>query len=229
MSYPILESMKTPLPGRFLPPWKWGDIQIREFQCGFHNSVLENLTLANYIEGEFKICQEGFKWVGIPFGYRQPCDLVGEALLPAIDAYKKEGITTDQFSSKYPLLLRFCGRMLPVPGNVVVSTGGVPAVGYNTSEDFRQIGQRPDGRSARPGRELSNEAVRAMNMTIIIALAQRQAKGMKQGCIESREVFEVSKCSRLLSSHKPLTLEIGRDRLCSGSSENDRYLHRRSH
>lgn len=193
MSSSILNSIKSPVPGRCVAPWKWGDLQIGAFRCDFHNSVPENLPLSNHVTGDFKICHEWFKWAEIPFGYRQPCDLVSEALLPAIDAYEKAGITTDQFSSRYPLLLRFCERMIRVPGNVVVSTGGVPVVGYNTSKDFGQIGQKPNRRNSRPGSELSDEAVRAMNMTIIIALAQRQAKGMELGCIESREVFEVSK------------------------------------
>lgn len=191
MSSSILNSIEYPVPGRCIPPWKWGDIQIGAFQCDFRSSDPANLPLSNHDKSEFKISQEAFEWGEIPYGYRQPCDLVSDAILPAITACEKD-ITTDQFAYRDPLWLRFCGTMIPVPGNVVVSTRGVPAVGYNTSEDFRQIWQKPD-RNSRPGRELSDEAVRAMNMTIIIALAQSQARAVELGCIESREVFEVSK------------------------------------
>lgn len=60
-----------------------------------------------------------------------------------------------------------------------------------------------------------------MDMAIIIALAERQAKAVELECIETRELFEVTDFG-LLDSENSLTrvVYIGRDHLCSVSNEN---------
>lgn len=190
MSSAILSSVQSSKPEWIIAPWKWDNLQIGAFQCDYVEGLPNTLELSSHVESESKIYHEAFGWA---IWYRKPCDLVVQAHRPAIRAYESEGIRTDQFSNDYPLRMRFCKRTIPVPGYVVVSTGGVPVVGYNTSEDFRKIGTKPDCSDPRPGREFGDETVRAMNMTIIIALAQRQARGMDLECIEPNEVIEVSK------------------------------------
>lgn len=81
-----------------------------------------------------------------------------------------------------------------MPGDYVIAKSGVPLVAYNTPANFHNVQQRfkvPKYFESYTGGELNDEEVRAMNMAVIIALAQRQVVAAELGCIENRDVFEV--------------------------------------
>lgn len=192
MSNSILDAIKTQTPGYCLAPWKWGNHQINLFNTSFENGEHDNLQLSHHAQDEFQIGYEGFDWAKGPCLFLQQCDCISQALLPAIDALEKQAITRDQFSDRCPLSLRFCKKRMSVPADVVVSIGGVPVLGYNTSVCFRQESQKREDWDLNPGCDFSDETVRAMNMAIIIALAERQAKAVELKCIDPRDVFEVT-------------------------------------
>lgn len=187
MSLSILDAFKRENPQRCLAPWKWDTHRINQPNRSPENGEPDNLQppTPRHAQHEFQICYEAFERANNSRLSLQQCHHPSQALLPPIDVLEKQAITTDQFSGGCPRRLRFCGGGAPVPGDAVVGIGGVPVLGYNTSVCVHLKSQRSEDSDSNPSSEFSDATALAINMAIVIALAEGQAMAVEIECIET--------------------------------------------
>lgn len=190
----ILAAVTPKAPNRAIPPWRWRSEQITAFGCNIVVGELADLAdLSRSCDADFKISQTALEMLHFTTPWPTPCNDVSQALCSGIPDDHESSISTDLFADT-PLVLSFGKKRMIMPGECVIAKLGVPLVAHNTAVDFHQASQMfTDAKHVKDdtGEEFDDATVRAMNMGIIIALAQRQAVAVKLGCIESRDVFEV--------------------------------------
>lgn len=187
----ILASLTAKAPNRSIPPWRWGSNQITAFGCNIVDGKLADLLQS--CDAGFNIGHTPLEMLHFTTPWHTPCNDVSQALCSGIPNDRGSGISTDPFADT-PLLLRFGKKEIIMPGECVIAKLGVPLVAHNTAVDFHEASQmfkHANDVEGYSGVEFNDVRVRAMNMGVIIALAQRQAVAVEMGCIASRDVFEV--------------------------------------
>lgn len=148
-SQSILKAIKRTDSDALPPLCEWSSTQRQAFHRNFVAGNPVDLPLSENPSANFKISPSAFEMSKYPDQASEPYDHVTQALCSALRAFSGGDIRTDQFPSHKSLNLVFEKTVWPVPGAVVISTRGVPVVGYNTSafiDDRSQMHKVPKHR-----------------------------------------------------------------------------------
>lgn len=172
------------------PVWTWGEDQLAPFnviqEIGIPGPCQFTTPSTGAIPGQ-EYC---FTSALANLSYTSPWRYITQALAGSINAIGSDSLTIDNHRGLYRLPFR-----LQIMANSYILKHGVPVVAYNTREDFFRWSQsyRPHAaRKAYAGETFSSESILAMNVTMIIAVAQEQKRVAEAGDMVHKDVFEVS-------------------------------------
>lgn len=169
----ILKAIKRTHSDALPPLCQWSSVQTQAFHCEFVSDNRADLPLSQHSSADFKISASAFEMSKYPDQPSEPSPR-HFVQLSEPSARAISGLTN--FPPGNPLIL--CSRERYGPSAFF--------------HDRSQMNKAPKHRKAYTGVELESEALDAVNMAIIIALAQREAKAVKFGNMDRKDVFEVS-------------------------------------